>query len=402
VHNKLISGAAAGVLIAAGVVYAVVAAGTSEAATAAAPPWTGTWAVAPQSGGPSYAGQTLREVLHTSIGGSAARVHFSNLFGSAALTIRDVHVAASAGGSAITAGSDHKVTFGGATSVTIPAHGSAVGDAVTMSVGAGSNLAVSFFAPSSTGPATYHQLGNQDSYVASGDVAGNTTLPSAGTSQSYAFLTGVDVQNSASAGAVVTFGASLTDGYASSYGANRRWPNDLSGRLNASGRTVGVLDEGISGNNLLTGGDDNPSGLSRFTRDALQQPGVKWVVISDDPINDLGNADPPADQLIAGLQQIVGQAHAAGVQVVCSTLTPFKNAFYWSAQKETGRAAVNAWIRGSSSGCDHLLDQDTATHDPSNVQMFLPAYDSGDHLHPNDTGYQAIANAADLTAIFGG
>ncbi|MFI6078991.1 SGNH/GDSL hydrolase family protein [Actinoplanes sp. NPDC051343] len=398
--NKLITGCSAAALIAAGL-YATVVSDPSEAATIRTTAWTGTWAVAPQSGGSSYSDQTLREVLHTSIGGSAARIHISNLFGSAPLRVNDVHLAVSAGSGTIVSGSDHTVAFGGVSSVTVPAGKSAISDAISMTVAAESDLAVSFYLPAPTGAATYHQLAKQNNYVASGDDSADTTLPSPSTIQSYDFLTNVDVQNSAAQGSVVAFGASLTDGFASTDGANRRWPNDLANRLTAADRTVGVINEGISGNNLLTGVNENPSGVSRFSRDVLQQPGVRWVVISDDPINDLGNADPPAEQLIAGLQQIIGLAHAAGVQVVCSTLTPFKDAYYWSAAGENGREAVNSWIRGSNSGCDHILDQDMVTHDPSNIQRYLPAYDSGDHLHPNDAGYQAIADAVDIAGIFG-
>ncbi|GAA4261088.1 hypothetical protein GCM10022255_092340 [Dactylosporangium darangshiense] len=162
-----------------------------------------------------------------------------------------------------------------------------------------------------------------------------------------------------------------------------------------------MLNAGISGNDLLKDGA-GPSALNRFQRDVLQQPGAKWVVLSDDPINDLGDPNPPtAAQLISGIQQLISQAHAAGLKFICSTLTPFKGAGYWTQTGENGRAAINSFIRGAGSGCDHVLDQDTATHDPGNPQAFLPAYDCGDHLHPNDAGYQAIANAVDIPAIFG-
>ncbi len=363
---------------------------TTSRAAAGDTAWTGTWAVAPQASGATFNQQTLRQVVHTTIGGTAARIRLSNVFGSQPVTFVDVQLAQSSGGSSVVAGSSRTVTFNGAGSVTVPVGGAAVSDTVTFAAGAESDLAVSFYLPSPTGNATQHQLGNQNNYVAPGDVAGQATLSNPSTGGSYSFLTNVDVQNSAAEGAVVALGASITDGYASSYGANRRWPNLLASRLNSAGHTVGVLNAGISGNDLLKDGA-GPSALNRFQRDAIEQPGVKWVILSDDPLNDLGDPNPPsAQQLISGIQQLISATHAAGLKFICSTLTPFKGAFYWTQTGEDGRAAINAFIRGAKSGCDHVLDQDVATHDPSDVQTFLPAYDCGDHLHPGDAGYQAV------------
>jgi lysophospholipase L1-like esterase len=187
---------------------------------------------------------------------------------------------------------------------------------------------------------------------------------------------------------------------ASAQDSNRRWPNDLSVRLANSGRTVGVLNQGISGNKLLADGA-GPSALNRFDRDVLGQSGVRWVIFSDDPINDLGGPNPPTgDQLIAGLQQLISRAHQAGISFLCSTLTPYQGYGSWTPAGESARDAVNAFARGSGSGCDGVVDQDTATHDPANPTRYLPAYDSGDHLHPDEAGLQAIANAVDLN-VFG-
>jgi lysophospholipase L1-like esterase len=365
-------------------------------AHAADPPWTGTWAVAPQGDGTTFNQQTLRQVVHTSIGGSVARVELSNVFGNRPLNVSDVHVAVSAGGSSIAAGTDHRVTFGGAASTTIAAGASVRSDAVSMTVAALSNLVVSVYFPQPTGPATAHQQGTQTNYIAAGDVSGNASLPGARTTGSYYFLTGLDVQNAAAKGAVVTLGASITDGFGSGQGSNRRWPNDLAVRLAQSGRTVGVLNEGINGNRLLADGSGQ-SALNRFDRDVLARPEVRWVIFSDDPINDLGSGNPPTgDQLIAALRTLISRAHQRGVAFLCSTLTPFQGAGGWSQQGERGRAAVNAFVRSTGSGCDAVVDQDNATHDPANPTRFLPAYDIGDHLHPNEAGLQAIANAVNL------
>jgi lysophospholipase L1-like esterase len=253
-----------------------------------------------------------------------------------------------------------------------------------------SDVAVSFFVVSHAGT-TCHQSGFQTNYQASGDVAADKTI-SGSTNGSYYFLSNLDVQNPSAEGAVVTLGASITDGYSSSGDQNKRWPNDLAVRLAMAGRTVGVLNEGISGDGVA-------NAVKRFERDVLSQPNVKWVIFSDNPINDLGNFNPPPQTEIDQIKMMIASAHARGVKFLCSTLTPFQGAGYWSAQKETGRAAINAFIRGPGSGCDGVVDQDTATHDPANPTVYLPAYNAGDSLHPNDKGLQAIANAVDLALL---
>jgi lysophospholipase L1-like esterase len=362
--------------------------------------WVGTWAASPQSGGPTFNQQTLRQVVHTSIAGRAARIQFSNAFGVQPLHIGDVHIAQRTSGSSVSSGTDRAVTFGGQTYVTVPAGGVSASDLVDFSVAALSDVAISVYLPQSTGPATYHQQGTQTNYVAAGDVSANASLPGAQTTGSYFFLVNLDVQGSGSTGSVVALGASITDGYASAQDANHRWPNYLTTRLSNAGLPVGVLNEGINGNRLLVDGSGQ-SALNRFDRDVLAQPGVAWVIFSDDPINDLGSTTPTpsADQLVAGATHLIASAHQSGIKFLCSTLTPFEGASYWTQVGETGRAGFNAFVRGPNSGCDGLVDQDLATHDPANPTRFLPAFDSGDHLHPNDAGRQAIANAVDLSFL---
>jgi lysophospholipase L1-like esterase len=378
-------------------------AGAAGAGTAArsdqadAAVWTGTWAAAPQSSGASFGTQTLRQIVHTSISGSAARVDLSNAFGSRPVTIADVHVADRTSGSSVDPATDHAVTFGGATSVTIPAGQKAVSDQVALAVGAGQDVAVSFFLPQAVTNATQHQLGEQTNYVANGDVAGSANLSNPQTNGSYTFLSGLDVQNSAASGAVVALGASITDGIASAGDANRRWPNDLSVRLNQSGRTVGVLNEGISGNALLHDGAGQ-SAINRFQRDVLDQPNVKWVIFADDPINDVNNSNPPTgQQLIDGVTQIINAAHAHGVKFLCATLTPFKPDSGWTQAGENSREAYDSFVRSANSGCDGVVDFDAAVHNTADPATWNPAYDSGDHLHPNTDGLQTMANAVNLT-----
>jgi lysophospholipase L1-like esterase len=365
----------------------------------APPAWMGTWAAAPQSLGDSFNQQTLRQIVRTSIAGTAARVRLSNVFGNQPLVIADAHLAVVAKAPMLVAGSDRALTFAGQSMVTIPVGGDVVSDAVAFSIPALADVAVSFYLPQATGAGTGHQLGLQTSYVADGDVSGNVDWSGNQTGGSYHFLTAVEVQNPAAVGALVTLGASITDGYGSAQDDNRRWPNDLAMRLAGAGHIVGVLNEGISGNDLLQDGAGQ-SALHRFMRDVVAQPGVRWVIFSDDPINDLGGGNPPtSDQLIAGLKQLIAAAHANGIRFLCSTLTPYEGAGYWTPTGEMGREAINAFIRGPSSGCDGIVDQDQATHDPAHPTKYLPAYDSGDHLHPNEAGLQAIAAAVDLSLL---
>jgi lysophospholipase L1-like esterase len=246
---------------------------------------------------------------------------------------------------------------------------------------------------------TGHSFSQQDRYEASGDVSGNPALAATALGD-YEFLTNVDVQNPTTRGAVVAIGASITDGYASTYGANNRWPNRLATRLQAAGLDVGVINEGISGNNLFTDASGD-GGIKRFDRDVLNQAGARWVIFSDDPLNDLGSGNPEATapNVIAAMQSLIERAHDRGIRFACSTLTPWEGAASWTADRETVRESINAWIRSSDSTCDAIVDQDTATHDPAHPTKYLPAYDSGDHLHPNDAGYAAIANTVNL-AIF--
>ncbi|WP_179855660.1 SGNH/GDSL hydrolase family protein [Paractinoplanes atraurantiacus] len=365
-----------------------------QAATETA--WVGSWAVAAQSGGRTFDKQTVRQIVHTSAGGSTARIRLTNVFGSAPLTLANVHLALSKGDAAADASTSTAVTFGGEPRVTMAAGASIESDPIAFDVPASADLAISAYLPDASQATTQHSFANRHNYVASGDQTTNATLDGAQTVDSYFFLAGLDVENAAAEGTLVALGASITDGFDSGFGANKRWPDLLSRRFSAAGRTVGVVNAGISGNKLLKDGAGE-SVQKRFERDVLSQPGVKWVILSDAAINDLGDDRPTGDQLITALRAVIQQSHDAGVQIFCSTLTPFKGTNYWSTQGESGREAVNAFLRGASSGCDGVIDLDAATHDPDNPATYLPAYDSGDHLHPNDAGMQAIADAVDLS-----
>jgi lysophospholipase L1-like esterase len=378
-------------------------------------PWTGAWSVAPQqttidSSFNNLAQQTLRQTLQISIGGSTARVRISNTYGVSPLAIGDVHLAESlldSGGnptSSTIAGTDHVVRWGGSTSVSVPAGETLASDAIDMPVTSGENLMVSIYFPNGVDSAnsTYHQLGGQNGmFLANGDVSANTTISTYSTFSSYFYLTDVDVQNSEAIGTLVALGASITDGYGTDFNTNLRWTNDLAARMNAVGMQVGISNKGISGNDELRDGAGQ-SALNRFERDVVSQPNVRWVIYSDDPINDLSNLpsneEPSYASLVAGVQQMITEAHAAGIKFYCSTLTPNggRAASAWSTAAETIREQIDALYLSGASGCDGVVDQAAATSDPTDPVQYLPAYNSGDSLHPDDAGDQAIAQAVNL------
>ena len=374
--------------------------------------WTSTWGMSPQtSGAPlSISGQTLRQVAHVSIGGERVRVRFSNVFGATSLEISEARVAISSGGSATLLNTDRRLTFGGSTSTTIPPGALVVSDPVELEVPALANVAVSLFFPGPVSATTEHSLAVQTSYISpAGNFAAAGMLPSGtATTTAWYFLNGIEVEpRSSHPAAIVTLGDSITDGYASTVDANHRWPNFLAARLQERKKTshLAVVDQGISGNRIL---HDlvGPNALARFDRDVLAQSGVRWVIVLES-INDIGipgafglsSQDVTAAQIIEGHRQLVERAHAKGLVIYGGTLTAFEGTLfpgYFTPAGEAKRQAVNHWIR-TSGAYDAVIDFDKATQDPAHPTRLLPAYDSGDHLHPNDAGYEAMAKAVDLS-----
>ena len=381
----------------------------SWAESSAGQQWVGTWATSPMlaEGGfrvRAFSGTTLREIAHISIGGKAIRVRFTNEFGIDPLTIANAHVALVESGSSTTAGTDHAITFGGASTVRVPAGAVLYSDPVTMIVAPQSDLAVSFYLPSQVMRAeTFHDFADQDNYEASGDVADDTSLKEPATLTSWYFFDGIDVAAEKGGRAIVTFGDSITDGWPSTHNANRRWPDVLAARLlqDPSLGQVGVLNEGIGGNRVLNDGY-GPSALARFDRDVLAQDGVRYVIVMES-INDIGrlaHLESPDDDVTAkdlelGLSQIANAAHQHGVKAIGATLTPYKGAGYFSDKGEQVRKDVNNWIRNSGT-FDGVIDFDKMTADPSNPEQFSPMSDSGDHLHPGDAGYRTMSDGIDL------
>jgi lysophospholipase L1-like esterase len=384
--------------------------------------WAGTWAagptgpLAPADGGPTqYENQTLRLIVHTSIGGSQVRVRVSNTFGDQSLVIGAAHVAVRQTGARIVPNTDRALTFSGMSSFTVPAGALVISDPVDLGVPALSDLAVSIYLPALSTANTTHVVGLQTNYVAqnAGDFTAAPDLPGATTTFAWDFLTGVDVTDEGPAAAIVALGDSITDGLGSTPDTNQRWPNFLAARLQARSGfdQVGVLNEGIIGNRILHPAPvDNvvfgPAALARFDRDVLGQTGLKFLIVllGTNDIALPGIAAPASEEVsahdvIAGHLQLITRAHERGIVVYGCTLIPFEDSTiapgFWSPEKEVKRQAVNRWIR-TSGAYDAVIDFDKAIRDPAHTPRILPAYDSGDHTHPNDAGYNAMAQAIDL------
>ncbi|HUV68990.1 MAG TPA: SGNH/GDSL hydrolase family protein [Terracidiphilus sp.] len=373
------------------------------------PEWVGSWASSPMlaEGGfrvHPFAAVTLREIVHVSDGGPQIRVRFTNDFGIDGLTIGSAHVALSAGGDAIKEGTDHALTFGGASTVRIPPGAAIYSDPVPLAVAPLADVAVSFYLPSQVMRAeTYHAFADQDNFVADGDQTAAATLSASTKLESWYFLDGIDVPATEGARAIVTLGDSITDGAHSTLNANRRWPDVLAARLKQDHALdqVSVLNEGIGGNRVLND-VAGPSALARVNRDVLAQNGVRYMIVLES-INDIGRLahltapedDVTAPMLELGLKQIADAAHQHGIKAFGATLTPYGGANYHSDKGEQVREDVNNWIR-TSGVFDGVIDFDKITRDPENPQRFNPLYDSGDHLHPNDAGYNAMAGGIDL------
>ena len=353
--------------------------------------------------------ETLRQIIHTSIGGNRARITLSNRFGTAPLTIAAAHLALRDKEAAIIPQSDRVLTFSGRPTITIPAGAMVYSDPVDLNVPPMGDLAIDFYLPGDTNtssPLTMHNGALQTNYVSqTGNHAGETVLPVVATTPSWFLLSRVEVMAPKAVGAVVTFGDSITDGTRSTPNTNSRWPDLLAKRLNArsGNEKMAVLNAGIAGNRVLTEGAFNAgiNALARFEWDALDQTGVTHVIVMEG-INDIGNArqnpTPTAEDIIAGYKQLIELAHTRGLKIYGATLTPFEAAAYFTQEGEAKRQAINQWIRTSKT-YDGVIDFDAATRDPANPARYLPLYDGGDHLHPNDAGYKAMADAIDL-ALF--
>jgi lysophospholipase L1-like esterase len=363
--------------------------------------------------------QTVRDVVSPSVDGSRLRVRLSNAFGTTPLRVGAASVAGELSGAEAVRGTMHRLTFAGKPTVTIPAGGEVMSDSVAFPVLTSENLLLSIYVANTTHSVTEHWDAQQDSF----ETTGNRALTAsdapyvAGLMTCWMLADRVDVLAASRVkGTVVALGDSITDGFLSDFNANDRWPNDLARRLQPlSGPTLSVTDEGIWGNEVLT--DTQCCGVStlkRVDRDVFEQPNLRDIIFLEG-INDIGCSETAfalctgstpaitAAKVIAGYRQVIADAHQHHIRIFGATLTAFKNSqeyapAYWTPAKEQIREMVNAWIR-QPGHFDGVIDFARATADPHNAQIINPIYDGGDHLHPNDQGYQAMANAINLRAL---
>ncbi|MBV9779257.1 MAG: SGNH/GDSL hydrolase family protein [Acidobacteriaceae bacterium] len=385
--------------------------------------WTGSWAASQQLPEPQNSlapddlrDATLRQIVHLSAGGQSLRVHLSNAFGTAPLHLGSVHIAhaVSSSSAAIDTGTDRPLTFHGARDVTLPAGAEFLSDPLDYPVKPGSDLAISIQFENPPERETGHPGSHATSYLVHGNAVSAADLPNAKKIEHWYQLSGVDVTAPSESSAVVALGDSITDGHGSTTNGNDRWPDVLARRLQAdrAGRNIGVLNQGIGGNHLLTDGL-GPNALARFDRDVLAQPGVRCLILLEG-VNDLGGLARTGEvsavehaalvqRVIAAYEQIIARARTHGIRIIGATILPYVGSDYYhpGPASEADRQAVNTWIR-TPGHFDAVIDFDQVTRDPAHPDRLRPAFDCGDHLHPSPAGYAAMANAIPLSLIVSG
>ena len=366
-------------------------------ATAPAPAMAAAPGVPPERVSPVFNDQTVVQSVRLSAGGARLRLRLTNAYGAVPLVVGHVRVTL-VGLDGVATGGGREVTFGGAPGVRIPPHAPALSDPVSLAAGPFSSVQVSLYLPEAVGRCTCHAVGLQNAQISpSGDYTNRAFAP-ATTTQATAFLSAVEIDSGAAGPAIVALGDSITDGYRSTVGADRRWTDRLAERLAAAGRPAFVANEGFSGNRLLS---DPPtpifgeSALARFDRDVLAQPGATHLVVLEG-VNDLGGApSPSAEAMISGYRQLIARGHDHGLKVILGTLLPYQGAHYFRPEGEAVRTAVNTWIR-TNRQADGVIDFDHALRDPADPARMRPDLQSGDWLHPNDAGYRVMGDAIPL------
>lgn len=392
----------------------------ASASSSAPQIWVATWGASQQIPEPQnelpvedLRDATVRQIFHLSVGGTALRVHVSNAFGTEALRFTSIHIAhpLSTSSPAIDPSSDHALTFAGKPDVLVPPGAEFVSDPVNSKVAPLSDLAVTFHLDVPPSRETSHPGSRATSYYVHGDAVGAATLTEPKQVDHWFQISEIDVQAPQEAGAVVVLGDSITDGHGATTNGNDRWTDVLAARLQASPQTryIGVSNQGIGGNNLLTDGL-GPNALSRFDRDVLAPAGVRWLIVFEG-VNDLGGLArtgevPPADhaalveRVLAAYRQIIERAHAHNLRVLGATITPYVGSTYYhpGPSSEADRQAVNQWIRAAGH-FDGAIDFDAVVRDSAHPDQLLPAFDSGDHLHPSPAGYKAMAHSIPVSVF---
>jgi lysophospholipase L1-like esterase len=389
--------------------------------------WVGTWAAGmtagSATGGLTHTGienQSVRMIVHTSIGGDGIRIRLANTFGDRAVQVGHATVArpnaATPELTDVDPASLRELTFGGHPSGRILKGAELFSDPVDLPVAAGEDLVVTLYFPVLTGPMTIHTQTRESLFLYAGDHASDASgaAPARTVTCCWMFLSGVDVVNRRAGGTVVVLGDSIADGFGTTLNANQRWPDLLARRLVAAAHAAapGVLNEGVSGNRLLHDGIEpgfnftgfNESGLNapaRLAADVYAQPGVGTVLV-DLGINDIWMSDEPADGIIDALRLITAELRERNLRVVLCTLAPFEGYGIpgsWTPEKEATRQAVNGYLRSHRPEFDGLVDFDVVLRDPAHPSQLRPELDSGDHIHPNDAGNQVMADAVRLSQL---
>jgi len=379
--------------------------------------WVASWGASQQVPEPANSlpaddlrNATLRQIVHLSIGGPSIRVHLSNAFGTEALHLTSVHIARplSPALPAIDPASDLALTFASKPDVTIPPGAEVLSDPIDFGVAPLSDIAVTIHFDAPPAGETGHPGSRATSYYVHGDAVSAATLTEPKRADHWYQLSEVDVLATPDSATLVALGDSITDGHGATTNGNDRWTDVLAQRLQASAqtRTIGVSNQGIGGNHLLTDGL-GPNVLARFDRDVLAPAGVRWLIVFEG-VNDLGGLArdgevPPAAheafvaRVLAAYQQVIARAHAHGLRVYGATITPYVGSGYYhpGPLSEADRQAVNAWIR-TAGHFDAVIEFDSVVRDPAHPDHLLPAYDCGDHLHPSPAGYKAMADSIPL------
>lgn len=410
-HPRLAGRVLATVSLAAGLLLPTALGGRAHASGPGA--WTGSWATAPQppagTAATGFTDRTLREIVRLGAGGEQVRIRVTDVFGPSALSLDSVTVGLRAEGADLVPGTERRVTFSGHRDVVLPAGTETFSDPVDLVTRPGQDLAVSLYASGTTPAPTAHALALTTSYTAGGDHSADTGAGAfTGTTTAWSFLDGVDVHGLCPARTVVALGDSITDGVHATTDAHATWPDGLARRLAARpGCRTSVLNEGINANRLLTDNTPVPdTAQARWDRDVLGQTGVRTVVLLEG-VNDIGHdlsatgGPVTARDVTDAYQALIRSAHGRGLRVIGGTLLPVGGSKYDTPAAERTRAEVNAWIRGGGS-FDGVVDFDRAVRDPAAPDRILPAYDSGDGLHPDDAGYRAMADAIDLALVRSG